>query len=1023
MTDSTTQRWLEAWGYTQAREGLHRRGDSVSPRHAYRNEIRELLDPRDDIRATAVFDVDGVPTVCFIEDDGRLADNQESLNRIREKIWNQNLISVALVVNPDQALALPVGRKTLEPERISWAKREPGGPYSCRGIQTGELFRRHKDWFEPEDRVDEQLLANLNYMVGKLVGFGLPKGDAQYLMAQVLFISYLEHREIVGDRYREKHDLQCFEHLVESGDREGIVRLIRRLKKDFNGDFLEPETDGSGLWENLSDDALGLLYRFLQREDLDGGQRSFWRYDFRYIPVELLSGIYESFLADDKREVGAYYTPRHLANLAVDQAFRHSPDILSERVYDGACGSGILLTTAYRRMLSYAQAKAEKPLSFKERRRLLEGHIFGTDLNESACRVTAFSLYLSMLEGLQPADISKLQEDNQVKLPNLSNGNIIGGQERGDFFSESNPHATSHHFTVLLSNPPWVEPTGRTELSSDRWAASNRFKLPRRQTAAAYMLRARDCLAPEGRLCLILPVSVAAAGTSRRFMADWLDYYEPETLINFGDLRKLLFSTARQPCMIAVGRPRAHDRVGQVPGAETFEYWVPKADISLAFGRLTLHSQDRHELSTRFIQMDNEPLTTLFWGTKRDMATISSLRMMGRLGDMIGKDGPWSNRKGYHVKDSSIPDPVSSRPLKKLPFLDARKFHVDGPVLDRALLEDFPADIPTVARLPDTLMAAFRGPKIVFTDGITSDRKVRAAFSSEAFTFKHSIGMLSGPPKDEPLMRFVAAYLHSSLVQYVLLMTAYQVNFERERIALTDVQRLPFVHPDRHQNADRAWAIVQEVAQQTRQAEKAGGVLQQDPDPKKRDDLILEYFGLDRLQKARIQEVATHIAPNLQPGTIEALDTPLQRRPHQTQLSGYGRSLRDEIRAWSRARGGVGDVTVEVVANSKHVCGPLGIVKVTPAPKGGRQRKLLQSEAGDKAFNALLKALADKGLLPLDAGSLLQLAPDTVVRSGDTLYLVKPLIQRLWLHSEAYRDAERIVRRVMIAPQDMEVAQ
>lgn len=1023
MTDSVTQRWLDSWGYTQAQKGLHCRGDSVSPLHSYRNEIQELLDPKNTIRATAVFDVDGVPTVCFIEDDGDLAESQEKLNRIREKIWNQNLISVAFVVNSDQALAMPIGRKELEHERITWDQREPTGPYSCRGIQAGELFLLHKEWFEPEDRVDEQLLKNLNYMIEGLIRFGLAKVDAQYLMAQVLFISYLEHREIVGDKYRERHDLRRFEVLMESGNRRGIVRLINQLKKDFNGDFLEPETDGSGLWKSLSDDTLSLLCRFLQREDLEGGQRSFWRYDFRYIPVELLSGIYESFLADDKRDVGAYYTPRHLANLAVDQAFRHSPDILSERVYDGACGSGILLTTAYRRMLSYAEAKSVEPLSFKERCKLLQGHIFGTDLNESACRVTAFSLYLSLLEGLQPADISKLQEDSQAKLPGLRNSNIVGGPEKGDFFSDHNSHATSHHFTVLLSNPPWVEPKGRTKLSSDTWAAANRFKLPRRQTAAAFMLRARDCLAPEGRVCLILPVSVAAAPTSGNFLSDWLDYYELETLINFGDLRKLLFSSARQPCIIAVGQPRRHPDIGVVSGRETFEYWVPKADISLAFGRLTLHSQDRHKLNTRFVQLDNEPLTTLFWGTKRDMATISSLRMMGRLGDLIGKGGSWSNRKGYHVHDASISDPVSSRPLKKLPFLDARKFHVDGPVLDSSLLEEFPSEINTIARLPATLMDAFRGPKIVFTDGITSDRKVRAAFSNEIFTFKHSIGMLSGPPEDEALMRFVAAYLHSSLVQYVLLMTAYQVNFERERVSLKDIQRLPFVHPDQHEHADQAWELVNEVAARTKQEEEAEFILKQNSVSREQDELIFKYFGLNRLQIARIKEVANDIAPFLQPGTVKGLATPLQQRTRHSQLAAYASSLRDEIHAWTKARGGMGNVIVEVVANSQHVCGPLGIVKVSPALKGVGRRAKPKTDMNDKALNVLLEHLWEKGLLPLDAGSLLQLAPDTIVRLGDTLYLVKPLIQRLWLYSEAYRDADRLVRYVVNASQDMEVAQ
>ena len=133
------------------------------------------------------------------------------------------------------------------------------------------------------------------------------------------------------------------------------------------------------------------------------------------------------------------------------------------------------------------------------------------------------------------------------------------------------------------------------------------------------------------------------------------------------------------------------------------------------------------------------------------------------------------------------------------------------------------------------------------------------------------------------------------------------------------------------------------------------------------------------------------------------------------------RCLRDEIRVWSRNRGGIGDVVVEVIANSRHVCGPLGIVKVTPAYKG-QQSKPLQTEMDDKAFDTVLQALNENGLLPLKASSVLQLAPDTVVRSGDTFYLVKPLIQRLWLQSEAYRDAERVVRRVVASLDNMEVA-
>ena len=1024
MASSITQRWLDGWGYANARQALHCPGDSIPPNHAYRNEISELLDPDNTIKATAVFDVEGVPTVCFIEDNGALAESQDALDRIREKIWNQNLISVLLLVSPSQATLVPVSRKDLKPETIAWADRGTDGPYSCRGVQAGELFRRHKDWFVPEDRVDQHLLRNLNYMIRSLEGSGLLKVDAQFLMAQVLFISYLEHRGIVGDRYRQKHNLSSLEYLVAARDRKGIYRLINRLKGDFNGELLEPETEGTGLWKTLSDEALALLHRFLCRDDLEGGQQSLWHYDFRYIPVELLSGIYESFLADDKRDAGAYYTPRHLANLAVDLAFQKSTNILSERIYDGACGSGILLTTAYRRMLSYAQARGkDRSLSFEERRDLLEGHIFGSDLNESACRVTAFSLYLSLLEGLQPSDISRLQDDNQVKLPNLSKRNIIGGAARGDFFSEKNGHLTGTKFSIILSNPPWVEPKGKASVTSDAWAKKSGFKIPRRQMAAAFMLRARDYLQPQGRACLILPVSVVAAPTSSEFLRTWLDHYELETLINFGDIRKLLFSTAKQPCLIAVGTARPQDMIGCVAGNETFEYWVPKADISLAFNRLSLHSHDRHLLATRFLQLRNESLTTLFWGTMQDMATISSLRAQGQLGDLIGSNGPWSNRKGFHAHDASISDPVSSKPLRKMLFLDARNLHVDGPLLDRSALEPFPPLMKTVTRLPKSLLQAFAGPKIIFTDGITSDRKIRAVFSKEAFSFKHSVGMLSGPEEDEPVMRFVAAYMQSSLAQYVLLMTAYQVNFERERVSLKDIEGLPFVHPDQHANPEMAWKIIKDLSTQMQALEKGREILRHGMDTKIIDDLVFDYFSLSRLQRSRIREVSEYIAPNLQPGSIDRLDTPLQGRAPQVQIEKYTRALREEIQNWSKARGGRGTINVSVIINTQDISGALGVVKIQPASREASSGGALQLNKDDRTLSALLSKLSANKLLPMDLGDNLQFIPETIVRSGDALYLVKPLIRRLWMSSEAYRDAERVVRSVIAASGDMEAAQ
>lgn len=1022
MTYSAMHPWLDAWGYLNSPE-LHINRPPAKPLYAYRNEVEELFDPNGPIRAKAVFDIEGVPSVCFIENDGHLGGSSDALSLIRAKIWNQNLISIVLLISEETAQAIPASRPDLSGEILDFSTASETSPYSRRYMQSGNVFENHLEWFRPENQVDHDLLKNLCRIVKDLEQGGLSRENAQYLMMQILFVSYLEDRGIVGDKYRTKHGLSSLGDMVYAKNPAGIIRLFGQLKHDFNGDFLEPENQDSLLWNSLTNKAFDRLNAFLRGTNLETGQQRLWPYDFRYIPVELISGIYETFLSDEKRNIGAYYTPRHLANLVVDQVFSDSEDILSELIYDGACGSGILLTTAYRRMISYAEATTNRPLFFKERLKLLREHIFGSDLNLSACRVTSFSLYLSILEGLQPADISELQDNENIKLPTLREENILGGPDVGDFFSRNNLLATSGKFTIFLSNPPWVEPKGREILSSDQWASENDIEIPRRNTAGAFALRVRDSLSSNGRFCLVLPISLLASvsKTSANFLKTWMGDYKLETLINFGDLRNLLFTTAKQPCVIAVGRCRSISSMRRISPDETFEYWVPKADISFAFGRLTLHSSDRHRLSTHVVCRKNELLISLFWGTMRDVASIARLKLQGTIGDMFLNKGTWHIRKGFHKSDASNSNPVSSQPLRRLPYLSAQNIHADSPVVDQRFLSIFPDDIKTISRLPEVLLEGFGCPKIVFTDGITKDRSIRAAFSKEEFSFNSSVGVIfesKGKEEDESVLRFLAIYLRSKLAQYLLILTAYQVNFERERVTLDDIRQMPFIHPDKHPQSKNAWRIVRDIANRTREFEKKTNFLEK-YNSSADDELIFEYFNLDSMQRDRVREVSDKIAPYLQPGSIGGLSSPLQGRPSKDQVDLYGKVLLSEIDLWREARGGTGTVIVSIDVNSTSISGSLGIIRIEPT-LGQDANSSKISTVNDREVDKTLNYLRQNNLLPLKIQNNLYLATDVVIRSGETIYLVKPLIGRLWLLSEAYQDAERIVCRVLSDDCDLE---
>lgn len=64
MASASVQQWFDRLGYSADPASLHVRGTAVPAAHPYAMEITGLLKPNGAIRAQAVFDVEGVPTVC-----------------------------------------------------------------------------------------------------------------------------------------------------------------------------------------------------------------------------------------------------------------------------------------------------------------------------------------------------------------------------------------------------------------------------------------------------------------------------------------------------------------------------------------------------------------------------------------------------------------------------------------------------------------------------------------------------------------------------------------------------------------------------------------------------------------------------------------------------------------------------------------------------------------------------------------------------------------------------------------------
>ena len=102
-----------------------------------------------------------------------------------------------------------------------------------------------------------------------------------------------------------------------------FVELLSDLNKDFNGNVFKWETEEQKQLKTLD---LSIVADLLatDKTDLDSSQLEIdfpdWRYfEFKLIPVELISRLYEEFLGENKKEKGLFYTPSHLAKLLVDE--------------------------------------------------------------------------------------------------------------------------------------------------------------------------------------------------------------------------------------------------------------------------------------------------------------------------------------------------------------------------------------------------------------------------------------------------------------------------------------------------------------------------------------------------------------------------------------------------------------------------------------------------------------------------------------------------------------------------------
>jgi hypothetical protein len=847
------------------------------------------------------------------------------------------------------------------------------------------------------------------------------------LLCRLVFVCYLFDRdpEVVGQGYLRSIGLRGAHHLRDvlalqprSLAKSHLYALFRKLGGDFNGDLFSDDLDAEERQVPVS--YIDPLDDFFRATDAQSGQTSFWPYDFSAIPVEAISAIYERFLSKSDKVKGAFYTPRFLAEVVLDVALASSHSLLALRCLDPACGSGIFLVGLFNRMAEewrQANPNATNDRRARELRTVLCG-LYGVDINPTACRITAFSLYLAYLDQLSPRDIRELKQKGH-KLPRLVHDaeSTIGGKIEGniwcdDFFEDKYSYPVD--VDLVVGNPPWGS-TAVEDTPAAKWCELHRYPIPDKQISSAFIWKAAHHIAKSGRICLVLPQGTIFnhSTTALEFQRMFFKQHAVDHLLNLVDYQFFLFEEARHPAIVLTYRKNPPES-RQHP----IEYWAPKTDWFVTRAEvIAVMPEDRCTVTTGEVLDDLEEKDApqiwkqRYWPTARDRRLVDRLSLYPRLRDEVGQTREKGTAKRWLIAVGFQPMGENDKPSKAKSLQLTSKLLIEATPSNLELFllpsdcKQLPSNKLDVRRTANPLV--FQAPHVLVAKGFTS-----VAFADFDVSFQDFLRGIHGPKKDRDLLIFLTAYLRSRLARYYLFHTSSNWGITRQQIHVDELLRLPLPLPDATSNPKRSWEVVREIARIVSSAtiEASGDLVDRDGIVRTAtasiEGLVDEYFDILPIEKVLIDDTVKFIIPSVRPTRARAV-IPTIKPSSEEQQKRYIMRLCDTLNGW--AKGGPSVVQGHAIVSAK-----LGIgVAILQKTRTG-STPFQEPEGSDGLLVALgrLRKLTSKKL------NAFELIRGAKVFDKDRLYLVKPTGQRFWTETAALNDADEIAGTILMnAPQ------
>lgn len=504
-------------------------------------------------------------------------------------------------------------------------------------LVSGQFFQEHSQRFQRKQAADQMLLKNLKSVRKRLQKNELDDDTIHDLLARIIFIQFLFDRQdsegnpalnttLLDYLYITEKLLSArYSHLADIlRNHRDTYQFFRWLNGKFNGDLFpgkgateeEREAEWQTEEQKVKQPHLNILADFVSGHvDIETGQLSLWPYyHFDVIPLEFISSIYEEFVSKESG-TGVHYTPEHIVDFVLDGVLPWDSQEWDIKIIDPACGSGIFLVKAFQRLIHRWEQGHPKTIQPSDLKYLLENNLFGVDVDAQAVRVASFSLYLTMLDKVEP----QYYWENEFRFPRLRERQLIAA----DFFQEDKEGFRSVQdagkYDLVVGNAPWGINTVTSAAKS--WAGDV-WTITYGNIGPLFLPKAATLTKSGGQVSMMQPALALIfnqVGTAQEFRARLFSEFKIEEIVNLSALRFGLFKDAISPtCIITMS--------AIPPDGEPLTYICPKPVMT--------NEDDYHiviepdYINTIYPQEAiRDPLvwTVLMWGGRRDLSLVRRL--------------------------------------------------------------------------------------------------------------------------------------------------------------------------------------------------------------------------------------------------------------------------------------------------------------------------------------------------------------------------------------------------------------